>query len=197
MKRLISLVSVFLVIASVVCCSCICAFAEEKQNKLKIGDLLTKMPTTTYKEAVEITEDANIENGEFTISWKPYENAESYSVKAFFNINYMGKKAALNYLYEAEFLSDTNSVNITGLQSHRRYTIMVYALNEAGEEIAVYDSLHAFTYPEPEIPEDELTSGESVFSTSDLLVIIASVVGGLIVVAVIVLIIVLKKTSNK
>ena len=107
----------------------------------------------------------------------------------------MDKKAALNFLYEAEFTTDTPSVTVNGLQRERRYTIVVYAFDTEGNEIAVYDRLPVFTYPVLEI-EDELVSDGNSVSESTILIIAASIVGGLIVVAVIVLLVVLIKTRN-
>ena len=194
MKKILSIVFVTLALFSILCSS-FCATATEHKRKMKIGDLITNLPNCTYSEETKITDNSNIENGEFSLSWKPFEGASSYSVRAFFNINYMDKKAALNFLYEAEFTTDTPSVTVNGLQRERRYTIVVYAFDTEGNEIAVYDRLPVFTYPVLEI-EDELVSDGNSVSESTILIIAASIVGGLIVVAVIVLLVVLIKTRN-
>lgn len=191
MKKSFSILIVLIVLFSVFCGS----VSAESQRKLKIGDLITKLPGATFNEEVTITDSTNIENGEFSISWKGYENAASYSVKVFFNINYMDKKAALNYLYEAEIETDANSVTLSGLQKERRYTVVVYAFDTEGNEIAVYERLHVFTYPKPEVEEPDVPSVAGL-SDNMILIIAASVVGALILVAVIVLIVVLKKTKK-
>lgn len=193
MKKLLSVIVVSIVLSSVLC---ICAFAEEQERKLKIGDLITELPDCTYNEYVNITDDTGIEFGEFSIAWKEFDGAASYSVKVFFNINYMNSKAALNFIYEDEIKTETNSAMISGLQTQRRYTVVVYALDAEGNEIAVYDSLHAFTYPKAEIEDIiEDDSGKGLSDTY-ILIIAAGVVGLLVLVAVIVLIIVLKKPKN-
>lgn len=192
MKKIVSVFVALIVLISVFVGS---VYAEEQQRKLKIGDLITKLPTATFNELVTVTDDKNIENGEFSISWKEYEGAAAYSVKALFNINYMDKKAALNFLYEAEFMSETNSVTISGLQKERRYTVVVYALDSEGNEIAVYDSLPIFTYPKPEIENLEEETEDGI-SNNMILIIAASVMGALILIAVMVLILVLKKTKR-
>ena len=192
MKKIVSVFVALIVLISVFVGS---VYAEEQQRKLKIGDLITKLPTATFNELVTVTDDKNIENGEFSVAWKEYESAAAYSVKALFNINYMDKKAALNFLYEAEFMSETNSVTISGLQKERRYTVVVYALDSEGNEIAVYDSLPIFTYPKSEIENLEEETEDGI-SNNMILIIAASVMGALILIAVMVLILVLKKTKR-
>ena len=192
MKKIVSVFVVLIVLISVFVGS---VHAEEQQKKLKIGDLITKLPAATFNELVTVTDDKNIENGEFSVAWKEYESAAAYSVKALFNINYMDKKAALNFLYEAEFNSETNSVTISGLQKERRYTVVVYALDSEGNEIAVYDSLPIFTYPKSEIENLEEETEDGI-SNNMILIIAAFVMGVLILIAVMVLILVLKKTKR-
>ena len=192
MKKIVSVFVALIVLISVFVGS---VYAEEQQRKLKIGDLITKLPTATFNELVTVTDDKNIENGEFSVAWKEYESAAAYSVKALFNINYMDKKAALNFLYEAEFMSETNSVTISGLQKERRYTVVVYALDSEGNEIAVYDSLPIFTYPKSEIENLEEETEDGI-SNNMILIIAAFVMGVLILIAVMVLILVLKKTKR-
>lgn len=65
---------------------------------------MTKLPGATFNEEVIVTDSTNIENGEFSISWKGYEDAANYLVKVFFNINYMDKRQLSIVVYETLYV---------------------------------------------------------------------------------------------
>lgn len=178
--------------------------AAEEFPRMKRGDLLTEIPTATVDKNVELTDLTKVENGEFVIAWDALEGASKYSVRVLFNINYFEKnKAALNFIYDEEFTTSETSVKVTGLQYNRRYTVLVYALDSEGKDIAVYDRVHVFTYPvalwegENDGGKDDSPSPSTGITSNQIIIIIFSITAVVVVAAIITVIVILKKPAKK
>ena len=173
--------------------------------RMKRGDLILELPEATTDKKVTLGDLSKVEYGEFTLSWEPYEGAASYSVRVLFNINYMTKDRGLNFIYEEEFKTDKTEAKIEGLEYQRRYTILVYALDSEGNDIAVYDREHIFTFPvmeweelEDETPETAIDNeGSGGLTTEQIIIIIAAVFGVLVIGVVIFAVIMLKKPKTQ
>lgn len=174
----------------------VCLSSLVMAEGLKIGDVLSECPYLTTSKAARITEDGQLPQGAFTLEWEAYEGAAGYSVRVFFNISSTGKDRELNFIYVNELATDTTSVRVEGLEINRRYTVIVYALDADGNELAVYDRVPVSTLPHTEEePADEAFDGRISGGTLKLVLIItaAVTVAGLAVMAVIIAVSLRKK----
>lgn len=204
MKKLLGFLTVATVVFAIILSSAIPALAVETP-RMKRGDLLLELPEATTDKKVTIGDLSRVEYGEFTLSWEPFEGAASYSVRVLFNINYMTKDKGLNFIYEEEVKTDKTEAKVENLEYQRRYTILVYALDSEGKEIAVYDREHIFTYPisrwdelKDETPEPEIDNeGTNGLTTEKIIIIIAAVFGLLVIAVIIFAVIMLKKPKKQ
>ena len=110
-------------------------------------------------------------------------------------------------MFREEYITEETTLTISGLKPLTRYTIIVYALDEAGNEIATYDRMPLCTvegwgiHDDEEALEEQNAEGKEKegISTTLLIVIIAAAV--VVIAIVVVMIIVLsadkKKYANK
>lgn len=199
-KTVLTLLTLILTLTLTLSAFCISASAEEL-TRMKRGDLLTELPVATNDGEIRFTDLSRVETGEFSLEWDAVEGAASYSVRLLFNINYMEDDSALNFLYDEEVKTDKTSATVTGLQYQRRYTVLVYALDAEGKDMAVLDSMPVFTYPvtlwEEGTEEPEFDDVKGGVSQTAILIIIASATAVVLIAAVIIVIVVLKKPAKK
>ncbi len=204
MKKLLRTALIATVVSAILLASAFSASAAEFP-RMRRGDLLTELPEATTDKTVTIGDLSRVEHGEFTLSWEPYEGAASYSVRVLFNINYMSGDKGLNFIYEEEFKTDKTEARVEGLEYLRRYTILVYALDSEGKDIALYDREHIFTFPvtewdniESEL-DDPMINNEGLhgLTTQQIIIIIAAVFGVLVIGVVIFAVIMLKKPRKQ
>ena len=200
MKKIISLFAV-VVIMCVVLAAPAAAAAPHK------GDLLHELPAFNTRKDVSLIDNSKLQDGEFTMSWEAFEGAEKYSVRVFFNIYRTDKNIGLEFMFREEYITEETTLTISGLKPLTRYTIIVYALDEAGNEIATYDRMPLCTvegwgiHDDEEGLEEQNAEGKEKEGISTTLLIVIIVAAVVVIAIVVVMIIVLsadkKKYANK
>ena len=200
MKKIISILAAVVIM-------CITLAAPAAAAAPHKGDLLHELPAFNTRKDVSLIDNSKLQDGEFTMSWEAFDRADKYSVRVFFNIYRTDKNIGLEFMFREEYITEETTLTISGLKPLTRYTIIVYALDEAGNEIATYDRMPLCTVEGWGIHDDEEALDEQsdaakekeVLSTTLLIVIIAAAV--VVVAVIVVMIIVLsadkKKYANK
>ena len=192
------------VLLMAVLCGSVFITAGAESSRIYEGEILQQIPSATTDKKAVVTDASKIYEGEFKMTWEEYEGASGYAVRVFFNINYMNKKKLLNFIYDQEIKTDKNEVTVSGLQYGRRYTVVVYALDDKGKDIAIYDRIRVFTYPNYEFEEDpdnaaDVNSDGKILglTVTQLIIVVASVATLVVVVTIMIILIMLRKPKNK
>lgn len=198
MKRIVSLLAAIIVLSV--------AFATPAAAATpRPGEILPDIPKLTVRHDVSITENSKIQDGEFTMAWEAHPGAEKYSVRVFFNIYIIEKKKGIELMFREEYVTEDTEVTVSGLIPDSRYTVIVYALNAQGEEIATYDrmpvgtiegfGMHSEEESFEEILDEPKKTEKEGFSLTIIVVIAAAAF--VVIVAVTVMVIVLSMDKKK
>ena len=109
------------------------------------GDTITKLPKATTDLKAKFSDKTKLYEGKATVSWDATSGASKYVVRVFKNsVSASGSGMAYNYISDYTVTSGT-SVEVSGFAKDTRYTVIVYAYNASGSEIAVYESISVST----------------------------------------------------
>lgn len=132
---------------------------------LEIGDSLGSLPTATTEAVVLVTDKTALLDCRLALKWDPTPNAAKYVVRVFHNrTSQVGTVFDVDYIKE----STTTETVIEPLKPGKRYSVVVYAYDDMGEEIAVYEYINASTVGATSqggaaIEDSEVDQGTEVF----------------------------------
>ena len=157
--------------------------AEQAVYKLKTGDVLYSLPEETVSLNVEAP-DLSYLPTKLDVKWQAYDGAASYTARLFRLENTVDGKT---YVLEQEFEATEASATFKTLVENARYSVLVYAINADGKEIAISESLSVYAGRGANFDKVD----EPATPIVPIIIITAAVL--LVIVAVVVVIIVLKK----
>lgn len=195
MKRIVSLFAAIIVL-------CVVLATPAAAAAPRPGEILSDIPMLTTRKDVSIIENKNIQNGEFTMAWEEFEGADKYSVRVFFNIYIIEKKKGIELMFREEYVTEDTELTISGLKPDTRYTVIVYALDANGKEIATYDRMPVGTIEGfgMESEEETIQSEEQENKREGLpvtLIIVIAISAFVVILAVVVMVVILSSVKNK
>lgn len=169
---------------------------------IAVGDTIKKMPDPTTDLKAKVSDKQRLGEGKAVISWEAFEGADRYVVRVFKNLS-----GATGLVYNCVAIYEVDegtSVEITGLAANTRYSVVVYALDADGNEIATYDYVTVSTVGAKAPDNDDKADNTDTDTDEEsdgiplwVWIVIGAAGGALLLAAVVVVVIVLVVKKRK
>lgn len=132
-------------------------------NQLEIGDIIVKLPENTTDAPLNVNDEDAISQGKIQASWDAVPDASKYVARVFERIT---TGDGIEFKLVAQTKTDKLTATVTGLEREKYYAIVVYAYDDNGNEIAVFDYINFLTELKysMEIISDSYTVSEDTIS---------------------------------
>ncbi len=152
--------------------------------KMTVGETVYTLPSGSAELDVK-ADDLTYLPAKVDIQWNAYDGAAAYSARLF----KMNAGASKSYVFEKEETITDNKVTFKDLTENQRYTVIIYALDSNGKEMAISESFSI--YAARGINFDK---ADAPAVSTTLIIIIAAAV--LVIIAVVVIIIAVSKKKK-